>query len=344
MKGIFNITTKKKLKILNYTVFGLIIFLAIFLSMFHGRLNSIRMESKEIIEDQWRDEARNTSLYLAQKLELAISRNEVNYWDDKELHQWASDNILSLKVGSELSNCILVNVGFSTREWNPDLWNEVKLSRNIVIDEEVDDAINEYFIEMSTGEKSNIVVDRKLKSVAEYLKSTYDIDYDTVIIGLREVAFVKEKIIIDDNPLTIKDDSLLNTRFLQDFLMQSISDDEFEKNLNVFRMAYSSKYDDKLYMTTPKGIRWLEWNIVPPNKLGWELEPPHIEGVENYKFKKIAIIISIDSNDIMQPYDDIFEQQLIIEKLCLIGLLILVLLGILVSFYNLYKFLRNDTE
>lgn len=332
----------KRIKILNYTSFSLLLVITLLFACFSKLYATSINKVNANIEVQWRDEARDKAKYLAQQLELSISKDNLNYWDDSALHEWAEEVLLPMKVGGDGSNIILVNVGYSVREWDDLNWFSVKEDLGIVLDPDASSEIGDHFKNIELKGKSNMWVKEYIDSFADDFSTLHNIEYETLVTGLRQVLFVKNKIIMDTTPSSILNDRFSNSRFIEDYLMSD--SDSFEINYNRLMSGQESMYYDRTVLNTTGGIKWLEWDIVPPNKLGWELQSPHIEGVENVGYKKIAIIVEIDEDEIEDLYTDLFTWSELVQVGCRVAVVSLSVITVIILFITFYKFLVNDSK
>lgn len=334
------LSARKKIKILNYVSFSLVILITISISLFSNYyINNINSVEKSV-EIQWRDEARDKAKYLAQQLELAIAKGEVNYWDDAQLHEWAEQQLLPMKVGGEMSNIILVNIGYSIRNWDELNWVSVQDELDLSLPVDCTSVISNHFKDLDFTGKSNSYVKDYIDSYVAEFAETYDIDSGSIITAIQKVLFVKNKILLDTDPGSVISNQLLNNRFIEDYLY---TDKElFEHNLEKILSGQESIYHDNTIMNTTDGVKWLEWSVVPPNKLGWELEPPHKQGIENVGYKKIAIIVELDEGAIEKPYSSIFDSTAIIHKISCVVVSVLVCIVILTVFVSFYKLIKSE--
>lgn len=338
MKYLLN--NEKKLKMLTFSILSILILFIIGLGYSQKFLINNRNNIIESIESQWRDEAKDKSKYLSQQLELSITKDELNYWDDNELHAWILENMLPMKVGGEHSNVIVANIGYSYRQWDDTNWNSIKESNNLNIDSELDKRIKKYFNENNLQGKSNTYIDDLLISFVDDISLEFSIDKEKIITCLRQVLFVKNKLLLDTDPTSIINNKFTNYKSLKDYLEKD--SENFETNYERLTSGTDSKHYLKTSLETDKYTKFLEWSVVPPNKLGWELEPPHKTGVDNVGYKKIAIIVEIDKSEIFNIYNaDLsrIDTFILITNVVMVAVVLIVLVSLMINFH---KFLSND--
>lgn len=336
------ISLSKKIKILNYLSFSLVIVITITISTFSHRYTNTINKVEETLESQWREEARDKAKYLSQQLELHIMQGNLNYWDDTQLHKWAEEQLLPMKVGGEMSNAILVNIGYSVRNWDDINWSSTTEVMGLELPLDAFNYISNHFSDLNLIGESNLTVKEYINSFASEFCELYDMEYDTIVEALQKVLFVKNKIIMDTTPGTILSNKFTNSRFIEDYLITDT--DNFETNLLKILSGQESSRLERTYLVTSSGNKWLEWCVVPPNKLGWELEPPHREGVDNVGYKKIAIIIEVNENEIESDYSHVFSEAAMINltgKIIVVTLSGISLIVLLVSFY---RFLASEND
>lgn len=332
----------KRIKILNYTVFSLLLLITWIFSCFSELYSSSIDKVNDNIEIQWRDEARDKAKYLAQQLELSISKDNLNYWDDTALHAWAEEVLLPMNVGGDGSNIILANVGYSVREWDELNWFTVKEKLRLGLDQDASNELSDHFTDISLVGKSNIWVKEYIDSFAKTFSEKHDVDYDQLVTGLRQVLFVKNKIIMDTTPSSILNVKLSNYKLIQDYL--SVDSDNYDINYSRLMSGQESMYYNRTILNTSSGVKWLEWDVVPPNKLGWELESPHIDGVENVGYKKIAIIVELDEREIDDMYTELFKTSENVQFSCKVIVISISMITVLISFVTFYRFLVKDSK
>lgn len=332
----------KRIKILNYLIFSLLLVLTLIFSCFSDLYKKSIDSVRDNIETQWRDEARDKAKYLAQQLELSISKGQLNYWDDSALHSWAEEVLLPMKVGGDSSNIIIANVGYSVREWDELNWFTVKEKLGLVLDSVASNELTDHFTNISLVGKSNMWVKEYINSFAKTFSEKHNVEYEQLVTGLRHVLFVKNKIIMDTTPSSILNDKISNYKLIQDYL--STDPDNYDVNYNRLTSGQESMYYNKTIIKTTSGHKWLEWDIVPPNKLGWELESPHIEGVENVGYKKIAIIIELDEKEINDLYLDLYKLSDNVQFVCKVIVVSISILTVMIAFISFYRFLVKDSK
>lgn len=332
----------KRIKILNYMVFSLLLLITWIFSCFSELYSSSIDKVNDNIEIQWRDEARDKAKYLAQQLELSISKDNLNYWDDTALHAWAEEVLLPMNVGGDGSNIILANVGYSVREWDELNWFTVKEKLRLGLDQDASNELSDHFTDISLIGKSNIWVKEYIDSFAKTFSEKHDVDYDQLVTGLRQVLFVKNKIIMDTTPSSILNVKLSNYKLIQDYL--SVDSDNYDINYSRLMSGQESMYYNRTILNTSSGVKWLEWDVVPPNKLGWELESPHIDGVENVGYKKIAIIVELDEREIDDMYTELFKTSENVQFGCKVIVISISMITVLISFVTFYRFLVKDSK
>ncbi len=335
-------TIYKRIKILNYLIFSLLLVLTLIFSCFSELYSSSIDKVRDNIETQWRDEARDKAKYLAQQLELSISKGQLNYWDDSVLHSWAEEVLLPMKIGGDNSNIIIANVGYSVREWDELNWFTVKENLGLVLDPVASNELTDHFTNIQLVGKSNIWVKEYIDSFAESFSSRHSIEYDQLVTGLRHVLFVKNKIIMDTTPSSILNDKISNYKLIQDYL--SIDDENYDTIYSRLMSGQESMYYNRTIIKSANGVKWLEWDIVPPNKLGWELESPHIEGVENVGYKKIAIIIELDEKEINDQYLGLYKLSDSVQFVCKVTVVSISVITVIIAFITFYRFLVKDSK
>lgn len=332
---------KRRITILNFTAFSLVILITSMIYGFcHTYTDSVNT-LKHQLEEQWRSEALDKSDYLSQQLELAIATNQLNYWDDNELHKWAEEQLLPMKVGGELSNVILVNIGHSIRNWDEMNWLSAQEETEISISSESSSEISNHFKDLDFSGQSNMEVENYIVSFSEtYCDDHPEINKELLVATIEKVLFVNNKIIMDTTPSNIISTKITNTRFLQDYLL--VDDEHFDENLEKLQTGKNSSRLGNTVLSTKNGTKWLEWSVVPPNKLGWDQEPPHKNGYNNVCYKKIAIIVEVNESEIYGPYQQIFDTSNFINLVGIISIPSLALLVLGILFTSFYKFLKNE--
>ncbi len=348
MKGVttigmntINTNLKRKIAILNVATFMLVLLLTTLIYGFcHIHTKSVT-ETKHQLEETWRNEALDKSEYLSQQLELAITKNQLNYWDDTELHKWAEEQLLPMKVGGELSNVILVNIGYSIRNWDDMNWLTAQDEIELPISSDLSKEISEHFTGLNFLGKSNMEVKNYITDYAEHLSVSHsEINKKLLISAIERVLFVKNKIIMDTTPSNIMNTKFSNTRFLEDYLLGD--NDHFETNLEKIQTGSDSWRLEDTSLTVKNETKWLEWSVVPPNKLGWDQESPHKDGISNVCYKKIAIIVEVAEDEIYKPYHNVFATAEFINLVGLLSIPSLALTSLIILFISFYKYLKSE--
>jgi hypothetical protein len=274
---------------------------------------------KRNIEFQSRQNARSFLLYLNDRLIQDSESGKLDVSNDRQVEEWASDNIRTVKSNSAIENIAVFKVEYSkpNNEFVGNyLWSAVpttpvtnllgyKTTYDLLV---VQDKAKEYFADNTS------MSSRDLISYNDILESGAKPD---------DIKEMKEKgIILFKNP------------------------DKVQETLDaMYQGSISQGKDDYTWEMTNGKRLFVEWTTVPLEaNIGLNGEEKTDRGALNTKYTRIVIAYSINEKYVESPFQDQFNELQDLTKMIHLGVIIFVVLSIGVSFYCTWLIYYNDTN
>lgn len=118
-----------------------------------------------------------------------------------------------------------------------------------------------------------------------------------------------EQFIWDGSPDCAKDEFLTNGRFMKDESQYHQRPDLAVKALDKMRLGIDTKEGDNNYWQFDDGKEYLEWVVIPVDKLGFDNEPYTIGGIKNPNYNKILIQLGTQEDEAMKPHLKTFKEM-----------------------------------
>lgn len=268
------------------------------------------------VHNDWRSNTRAYLKDLQIKLEKAISKGEINPYNDKEIENWITNNADILTMESSLYDFKVLSLGYSIREKN--VMNiDVLLNEADLTDKHMNELFRTQFQTISNGigEKDNATVIEEIECISREIDKDGALPYETARDIL--IKFVMDK----DGIIFSIDNGMYDT--------PSIGKESYSiKNTN----------DEEI---------WIETVVIPEGLLGFDNQPPYVDGEENIHYKKLSIAISTKAESVLAPYREYTStnSRIVTLSLCLLTIMtISSSIIIAISFKNTLKLNRLDGE
>lgn len=306
---------KTKIKLFKiFTTFFIIMILIFSLSLhiFASRADTNLKQIKETIETESQKNIKTDLESMKSDFEIAISNNEIDMNNDEQITDWVL-NHLSIKNKDYLKNFDLVNLGYSLNDNNV---IDYSILDNYDLPEDAKSYIKEVCKkELVLIDKTNEEIENEIIKISNKIVYKYNFGREDAVRIITDMVFQKGKLLFstNNNELPLSLDELI-----------SIKDYTFVNNGG-----------DNV---------WVESISIPSGTLGFDNQPIYKNNIENLSYKKILFIVTIDSNIVMNPYNNYLKSYNYIKWILITITCILLFMVLLFSMKQFYEILIKYNE
>ena len=192
-------------------------------------ISNTKVDIKENIEIQQRQQARRTLNYLRDMLIRDIKEDEVDVKNKTQLQEWFKDHVSGVLNGGDTGDVFVIELG-------------------------------------------------------------------------------SEEFIWDGSPDCAKDEFTSNGRFIKNESQYHKRPDLAVKALEKMKLGIDTKEGDNNYWQFDDSKEYLEWIVIPADKLGFDSEPYTIGGIKNPEYNKILIQLGTQEDEVMKIHNKTFEE------------------------------------
>ena len=241
-------------------------------------------------------------------------------------------------------------------------WKENIHADLTYIQDNLQKSINDNTISSSDdGAITKIVLDHLSLNNKDYIKS-----FSIINIGYsKNDGKIDMNLFMNDNDKFSKESIDDITNQFKHICIDNISSEELQKNINEIAFNISEKYDieyknvkdfiinslfekNKMLFSTSEnkfqdndGTVWLETITIPNGELGFKNEPEIRNNEPNLLYKKILIIACIDSNVIMQPFNDHCRDMKYLIYIIYFSFSLIMILFMIITFSYFIKIIKS---
>ena len=307
-----NSTIKKRIRRVTQLLGILFILVSILsysvLSMISNNKQTINNITNQVYAN-W-EKSTNTYLNLVKtKFELALNNNQFDINDNGSIQRWLTNNmnLMDMKNINHMDEISVLCIGYTLNTDFSNLENALK-EKGIYTEDiynNIKCELQDLVLVYREAENTQFLID--VSSSAEKVAKLNNLEYNTVKDIYVEILLNKNTVLMSSNGISIED---------------LLDEDSYElKELK-------------------NGNLWTETVVIPEGSLGFNNEPPYINNEENVKYKKIAITVSANSEDVLNNYNYYIKEYNKMVQTSLILLCIVILSSIIlivVSFHNMLK-------
>lgn len=299
----------RKIKFKRFHLFNVLLYLLICIMCFVSLCiiniaNKMENDIKTNIEDNYRTETRRILEYFSSQLHTDIKSGKVNIWDDKELQYWFNTTLMNLRYSGTESFKMAINIGYSFKNPDDEVLNEICTEAGLTSEEA--NSFKLAFVNLSLNGKSNEEIQTEIKQKINF-KNNFD-----VLNIFRNALFEKNKVITTNKKIDTNNLSSL-----------------------IFRINQSESGDNIVFQEGEQNL-WIEWRSVPLTFLGFDGQSA--ENGDNINYKKLVIIIGINEQETLSPFEQIFKD---IASTELYSKLLLIITFLAVAILLTYKFIKT---
>ena len=281
--------TRIQTNIVNMIAFALVLIMLVISAGSILLIDYTKANIKETVEKTWRIQASRMLEDLRNQLLDDAQHGKVDLNDEYSLQEWARVRLSGVRVGGDTGDGFMVLLtsnedGYDGKfmwDGSPDCSRPEFIEHGRWFKDEIISQIpsHQYLIE-----KNHPLKDKKILTYEdiEYLKENNPDIYD---------YFKSNKIILHNDPQLA------------------------EKMINQMRLGMDTKIDDNYKWLFDDSYELLQWVVIPPSYgIGLNQAPITVGGVQNKQYKKILIQLGVQTDEIMQPYDKIFDKLDILKQ------------------------------
>ena len=302
---------KKRLRVFEFITLGFTLIIFVFLfsfKMFLIRSETNKYTLKSSIEREWQENIESDLKYIQNYLEDATNKNELDLNDSEAISENVLDH-LSLQNKHYIKSFDVINLGYMVNKSNSNL--EV-LTNDKFNDEQKEYFNNKYKTKLDLN-KSIKEIERQINEISDDMSNKFNLEKNVV-----------KQIIIDS---ILEENKVLLSTSKNNYLGEII--DEIKST-----DAYG-------FNTFVKDDVWIETLSVPEGQLGFNNEPRYKNGSENLSYRKIVLIATIDSNIIMQPYNNHIRDMKKLENCTYILFIFVVISTMAFTCYQFYHMIKK---
>lgn len=131
-----------------------------------------------------------------------------------------------------------------------------------------------------------------------------------------------EKFLWDGSPDCAKPEFVTNGRFMKDESQLHMNKEQAVKILELMRLGLDTEPENNYWWQFDDSKEYLEWVVVPTDKIGFNNEPYTVGGIKNPKYTKILIQLGTQKDEIEKPYEPIFDALKNIKKYVYVSMIV----------------------